>query len=289
MFVSLKITAAVALSAAILVAAPRDAPRSDATALVTIAAGDVVYRAAGEFLRAGNPQNGPKTVVSIARDFAIMKRQVSRAEYRACVAAGACKPIDKSAASGGEDIPVVGVSWQDATAYAGWLSAKTGYRYRLPTDEEWARAAGPAYRDDAFTEVSDPKDPAKRWLALYAAEARQTVPVDPTPQPFGSFGANPNGLLDVGGNVWEWTNSCFVRHAVDPVTGAISVANRNCGVRVVEGSHRSYATDFIRDPRVGGCSVGTPPANLGFRLIREDEGVLAELGAQLMATLKLPG
>ena len=59
-------------------------------------------------------------------------------------------------------------------------------------------------------------------------------------------------------------------------------------MRVVEGSHRSYATDFIRDPRVGGCSVGTPPANLGFRLIREDQGVLAELGAKLMATLKLP-
>jgi hypothetical protein len=44
----------------------------------------------------------------------------------------------------------------------------------------------------------------------------------------------------------------------------------NCGVRVVEGRHRTHMTDFIRDPQTGGCSVGTPPANLGFRPVRED-------------------
>ena len=44
----------------------------------------------------------------------------------------------------------------------------------------------------------------------------------------------------------------------------------NCGVRVVEGQHRSYMTDFIRDPRSGGCAVGKPPSNLGFRLVRDE-------------------
>ena len=45
--------------------------------------------------------------------------------------------------------------------------------------------------------------------------------------------------------------------------------NSNCGVRVAEGQHRSYVTDFIRDARAGGCAAGLPPSNLGFRLIRE--------------------
>jgi hypothetical protein len=39
---------------------------------------------------------------------------------------------------------------------------------------------------------------------------------------------------------------------------------------IVEGQHRSYMTDFIRDPRSGGCAVGKPPDNLGFRLVRDD-------------------
>jgi hypothetical protein len=47
------------------------------------------------------------------------------------------------------------------------------------------------------------------------------------------------------------------------------VTNTNCGVRVVAGAHRSYMTDFIRDPRNGGCAAGVPPANLGFRLVVE--------------------
>jgi formylglycine-generating enzyme required for sulfatase activity len=84
----------------------------------------------------------------------------------------------------------------------------------------------------------------------------------------GSFGANENGLLDVAGNVWEWTDTCFHRIALDGV-GSPGASTTNCGVRVVEGQHRTYVTDFIRDARAGGCAVGTPPANLGFRLVRD--------------------
>ena len=51
--------------------------------------------------------------------------------------------------------------------------------------------------------------------------------------------------------------------------GRERITNTNCGVRVVEGAHRSYMTDFIRDPRSGGCAAGVPPANLGFRLVVE--------------------
>jgi len=38
---------------------------------------------------------------------------------------------------------------------------------------------------------------------------------------------------------------------------------------VVEGAHRTYMTDFIRDPKSGGCAQGVPPTNLGFRLVVE--------------------
>ena len=54
-------------------------------------------------------------------------------------------------------------------------------------------------------------------------------------------------------------------------------ATVNCGVRVAEGVHRAYVTDFIRDARAGGCAQGVPPANLGFRLVREETSWLVSV------------
>lgn len=59
-----------------------------------------------------------------------------------------------------------------------------------------------------------------------------------------------------------------MRTALDDAGGAIS-KNANCGVRIAEGRHRAYVTDFIRDARAGGCAAGVPPNNLGFRLVRD--------------------
>jgi len=47
---------------------------------------------------------------------------------------------------------------------------------------------------------------------------------------------------------------------------------------VVEGQHRTYVTDFIRDARAGGCAAGIPPSNLGFRLVRESDAFRQWLG-----------
>jgi formylglycine-generating enzyme required for sulfatase activity len=70
----------------------------------------------------------------------------------------------------------------------------------------------------------------------------------------------------MAGNVWEWTNTCFLHQILGSAGAGASIVN--CGVRVVEGRHRTYMIDFIRDPRAGGCSVSKPPSNLGFRLVR---------------------
>ena len=107
--------------------------------------------------------------------------------------------------------------------------------------------------------------PAKRWIANYEREnARDTGSAT---RPFDAFGVNENGLSDLAGKVWEWTATCFIRATLN--SGSMRVTNTNCGVRVVEGAHRTYMTDFIRDPRTGGCAAGVPPANLGFRLVVE--------------------
>ena len=75
-----------------------------------------------------------------------------------------------------------------------------------------------------------------------------------------------------------------MRTRLDDAGQAIST-NSNCGVRVVEGQHRTYITDFIRDARAGGCAVGIPPDNLGFRLVRERKSWMSQLSSGLNRAL----
>jgi len=234
--------------------------------LVELRPGSFPYRARGEFTRDGKPARAPVWNVTFTRPPAVMRHQVTEAEYWRCAKAEACPMIDRQAAA--DDRPMVNVNWHDAQAYAAWLSRETGAHFRLPTDVEWAYAAGGRFVDDALPEAAYGDDPGRRALAIYDGPSRNRG-IDKVSQPVGTFGANERGLVDLAGNVWEWTDSCFVRAEIE-ASGNVRATLVNCGVRVVEGAHRAYVTDFIRDALKGGCAVGTPPSNLGLRLVRDD-------------------
>ena len=283
MLLAVKLKAAVVLGA---LAAPVVAMTGDPLAtkpidgIVDIAPASFSYRVAGDFSRGGKPVEGLLRADQQGGNLKIMKRQVTASEYARCIDDGGCPRV--ALPQGSHDVPMVGVSWHDAVAYAGWLTRKTGVGYRLPTDEEWVFAAAEKARDEALP-VIDPANPASGWIARYDAEAARSRPATTAPQPTGTFGSNSRGLLDVGGNVWEWTESCFIRATLD--ADVMRATNINCGVRVVEGEHRTYMTDFVRDPRTGGCAAGVPPANLGFRLVVDDRR--NELIAKLRTILTL--
>lgn len=97
-----------------------------------------------------------------------------------------------------ENHPVVLVSYDDALAYADWLSTKTGQNWRLPTQEEWEKAARGA--QGAYFPWDNTYDP--NLLNSHDAGPFSTMPV-------GSFpaGASPYGLLDAAGQVFEWTST----------------------------------------------------------------------------------
>ncbi|WP_420135205.1 formylglycine-generating enzyme family protein [Rhodopseudomonas sp.] len=249
-------------------------------AIVEVAPGTMSYRLPGEFTRDGKQIEAPRVELRIDRPLALMLHQVSAADYQFCVDEGACHATP-AGITVRTDRPAVQVSWQDASDYAAWLSARTGAQYRLPTDAEWAYAAASRFKDDGLAADSD--DPSVRWIARYEREAQIDKSASAL-RGFGGFGANERGLLDLAGNVWEWTATCFARTALD-AAGHTVTQTSNCGVRIAEGQHRAYVSDFVRDAKAGGCSAGLPPTHLGFRLVREPDDVLAGLRARLKSTL----
>ncbi len=226
---------------------------------VALPAGEWNWRPAGTWREGGQQVDPPLRRLASSEPLHVMRHQVSRADYALCVADGACLPADPGPA----DEPQTGVSWHDATAYAVWLSDRTGEVWRLPTDPEWQRAAAERFTDDAV----GGGDFTARWLAKYEKEAASEA--DPVIRPLGGWGENSHGLADIGANVWEWTADCSTTGTID-AEGRELTREDYCGARVAEGRHRALVIDFVRDASAGGCAGGVPPDHLGFRLVREE-------------------
>lgn len=155
--------------------------------------------------------------------------------------------------------PVVCVSWQDAQAYTEWLSKETGQDYRLPTEAEWEYAA----RGGKITAFYWGSQPDRNFANMLGVEAKdqwaQTAPV-------GQFAANPFGLHDMAGNVWEWTADCWQQNyqttasTQDTCSQNAFRARRGGGWDNVPASARSAA----RSP----ASVLDRSYVVGFRVVR---------------------
>jgi formylglycine-generating enzyme required for sulfatase activity len=96
--------------------------------------------------------------------------------------------------------PVVCVSWNDANAYTDWLSEQTGHQYRLPTEAQWEYAARAGTKTKYWWGNEVGSNNANCYSNYCGDNHQYTAPV-------GSFAANPFGLYDTAGNVWEWTCS----------------------------------------------------------------------------------
>ena len=222
------------------------------------------YRPAGEFRQGTRVVDAPvETIMAPAID--VMKYHVSQADYALCVDAGACRDAPSA---NRRDLAQTNVNHIDATAYARWISDRTGGAWRLPSDAEWLRLAGDRAFDDAFSAQANGADPSRRWIAAYRREVERRGKGDLDTHPQGHFGINDLGVADIAGNVWEWTDSCFQNGTVAQDGSVILSRSDHCGVRAVQGKHRGFVIDFVRDARSGGCAAGVPPDYLGFRLVR---------------------
>ena len=199
--------------------------------------------------------------VVFERPFLIGRFEITFAQWDYCHAAGGCAHLPDDKGWGRAGRPVIDVSWDDIAQYLDWLSAATGARYRLPTEDEWEYAA----RAGSPEPVEPPPyfgDEDLAWAEDFLLQFRGSNKT----RPVSAYESNGFGVIGTKGNVWEWTDSCW-QQTYQTDDGPVS--RENCGIRVLRGEHASYMPTFVRDTSTGGCSVKPMPANFGFRVVRE--------------------
>ena len=193
------------------------------------------------------------------RHFMIGKYAVTFDEYDRFVAAtGRERPDDSGWGRGRR--PVIHVRWNDAVAYAYWLSQRTGRHYRLPTEAEWEYAARAGttttyhWGNTVGCNNANCDGCSSQWAA------KQTAPV-------GSFSPNPWGLYDMLGNVWQWTCSAYV----NPYHGDEQRCQTSGAVdRVIRGGSWFLNPRFARAAHRSASTPTYRGYETGFRLVRTD-------------------
>lgn len=154
-----------------------------------------------------NDREGPQHRVAIAT-FALGETEVTFEDYD-YYAKAVGRELPGDARWGRGKRPVINVNWDEATAYARWLSKQTGAEYRLPTEAEW-EYAGRAGTTTPFNTGNCINSQQANFVttAAYGDCRREAVSLGKTTEA-GAYPSNPFGLKDIYGNVSEWTQDCW--------------------------------------------------------------------------------
>lgn len=218
---------------------------------------------------AGEPgrYDGPIRPVTIKTSFYLATTEVTHGQYSAFVKETGYEPVDSCFIFLGEgwgradwanwespglpdapqeSDPVVCVSWDDATAYVDWLAKRTGQPYRLPTEAEWEYAARAGTTGD-FPWGGGSNDGCA-VANMYDMKGDEELPEYPwahaecndgfgAESPVASLEPNSFGLYDILGNVWEWTQDCYVLPYPEdgPRDGTAVEVDGDCERRTVRG------------------------------------------------------
>jgi formylglycine-generating enzyme len=172
--------------------------------------------------------------------------------------------------------PVTCVSWNDAKAYAGWLSTTTGHRYRLPSASEWE------YASRSGGEALQPWNPDGRGACENANVADQSAAgrypgwvvyacndAYVYTAPVGSFKANAFGLHDMLGNVFQWTEDCWYPDYVGaPIDGSARTA-ATCSEHELRGGSWFTNPVFVRADYRNHFDADYRTSTVGIRVVRE--------------------
>lgn len=241
-------------------------------------------------------EEGPQHTVTIAQSFAVSATPITRAQYGAFVRAtqrtvpSACASMSAEGRwvstpglswthPGYEQTaehPVVCVSWEDAQAYARWLGEKTSRAYRLLSEAEFEYIAR-AGASTAFAWGASDQNICARANS-FDASARTAHPDWPAAAcddgyaytaPVRAFPANAFGAYGTVGNVFQWTEDCFLKggYAGAPIDGS-SHTMAGCELRVIRGGSWLNSSRGLRAAMRDLDRQGDRYTNVGFRVAR---------------------
>ena len=238
----------------------RDCP--DCPELVVVPAGLFIMG-----LNATSKKGKPAHRVNIAKPFAIGRFEVKFSEWRACVDAGGCNTEPDDHRWGRKGRPVINITYYDAERYLSWISKKTGYRYRMPSEAEWeyAHRAGTTtlwwWGAKVGRNHANCKDCKSPWSDGGDAP-HGTAPV-------GSFQPNPFGLHDTAANVFEWVEDCWNKSHKNAPNDGSARTEGNCRYRVIRGGSFYYYSKVARSDYRAKNPPNVKSYWLGFRVLRE--------------------
>jgi formylglycine-generating enzyme required for sulfatase activity len=242
----------------------------------------------------GSPENeegrsddeGPQHQVTISKPFAVGRFAVTRGEFASFIESlgsdseGGCKirtgadwtqeqkwSWRRPGFLQNDQHPVVCVSWDDAKAFVGWLSKKTSKPYRLLTEaeREYVARAGtttPFWWGSAISTEQANYDGTKTYgSGSKGTWRKRTVPVD-------MFTANPWGLYNVHGNIWEWVDDCWHDSYKGAPTNGTAWTTGDCERRMRRGGSWGGDPADSRAARRHTFASNQRFNYLGFRLAR---------------------
>ncbi len=209
---------------------------------------------------AGDVKERPEHSVTVS-NFSIDKTEVTNGEYAQFVAA-ADYPAPKNWSNklpipGTELKPVTYVSMDDAAAFAIWRSKRDGVTYRLPTEEEWEYVARNGAKGNLYP-WGDQWDDAKAVMSVSDAEPSN---VGSKPQ-----GKNSWDLVDLIGNVWEWTSTELNAYPGSNVE-ILKKPGKRIMIRGGSANENPTKLSITSTFRVD-VAVDQKEKNLGFRLVK---------------------
>lgn len=224
---------------------------------------ELVLIQAGTFAMGSSdvPLEGPIHDVAIRKPFYIGRYEVTYAEWDACLADKGCsyRPDDRGLGRGRR--PVTNVDWNDAKAYAAWLSRRTAKTYRLPTESEWEYAARAATTSPYWWGRTIEKDRAN-CFGCTTEPRKSAIEV-------GSFKPNSFGLYDMAGNAAEWVEDCWSEGYRGAPNDGSAFVKSGCSERVLRGGAFNNDPKYVRSAARFKYDYDVRYPSNGFRIVRE--------------------
>jgi eukaryotic-like serine/threonine-protein kinase len=222
---------------------------------------EMVYVPGGSFTMGSEEYDSekPRHVVMVP-GFYMGKFQVTQEQYLQIMGTNPANWQDAK-------LPVEKVSWDNAQVFCQKLSAKTGKKYRLPSEAEWeyacrAKTDTPFYFGETIsTEVANYDGNQVYKSGVKGVDREKTTPV-------GSFPANGFGLHDMHGNVWEWCEDKWhENYQGAPTDGSAWISGNDNDYRLLRGGSWHYNPNHCRSANRNRRSAADRYNTVGFRVI----------------------